>query len=379
MNNYQRCVNCVVDNQYNYQIKFDKFGICSYCQNFKNKISPILVKNKSISKKLNNDLVKKIKKNKNSNYDCIIGVSGGVDSSYLVYHTVRNLRLKPILLHVDTGWNNSIAVSNIEKLVNVYDLDLYTEVIDWNEMKDLCRSFLFAQVPYMESIQDHAIWASTHKFAKKKNIKNILTGGNLQTECYRPPLYIAYFSGDVTLIKNIHKKFGTIKLKKFPLLDIFEYKIIYPMLYGIKLYQPLNYIDYNKARAIEILKSECEWTNYGDKHHESNFTKFFDGYWKPKKFGHDARVGQLSSLIATNQISRHEAIELLKSNYYSNIENVNRDFNYISRKLDINIDDLNNIFLGSNKFYYNYKSKIKILKLITKVITNLKIENRNIS
>ena len=381
MSEYQICKKCVVDNLSYKNVKFDVNGTCNFCNNFKAKIKPILEWNYTNHQKLKKELINKIyklKKNNKSKYDCLIGVSGGVDSSYLVYHAVINLKLNPLLYHVDTGWNNSIATNNISRIVDYFKLDLHTEVIDWNEIKDLCRSFLLAQVPYMESIQDHAIWAGMHKHAKNNNIKAILTGGNLQTESYRPPLYIAYFSGDLTLIKDIQKKFGKIKLKKFPTLDILVYKIIYKYFYNINLFQPLNFVNYNKEQSKELLINEIGWKNYGDKHHESNFTRFFDGYWKPKKFSHDARKGQLSSLISTNQLTREDALKQLKTSFYSDQNNVNKDLNYIANKLDFKVDELKLMLNTDNKYFYDYRSKYKLLKIVTYFLKLVKIETRDI-
>ena len=323
MINHTICKTCLIDNiSYKYT-KFNTDGICEYCVNFEKNTKKILDYNLKNSQKFKHNLIKQliISKNKNKvNYDCIIGVSGGVDSSYLVYYVVKKLNLRPILYHVDTGWDSRIAVSNIEKIVDKYNLDLQTDVIDWNEIKDLTRSFLFAQVPYLETVQDHAIWASTFKFAKRSKIKNILTGGNLQTESYRSPLYMAYFAGDLTLINDIQKKFGTIELTKYPKLDILKYKILYKFVHSIKLHEPLNYINYNKEEAIKILSEELDCESYGAKHHESNATKFFLSYWNKYKFNHDTRKGQLSSLIAVKQISKENAlIELSKKIYNKKI------------------------------------------------------------
>lgn len=379
MNSYKICNTCIIDNSYDANVKFFN-GRCNYCINFENKIKPNLELNLKKKKQFEDSLIKKIHKDKkknNSEYDCLIGVSGGVDSSFLVYHAVKNLKLKPILYHVDTGWNNRIAVSNIEKIMDKFNLDLYTEVIDWREIKDLTRSFLKAQVPYLEMVQDHAIWAGMHIFAKNKKIKNILTGGNLQTECFRAPVKIAYYAGDLTLLKDIHKRYGEIKLKKFPQLDILYYKVFYRLFYKIRLYQPLNFFDYNKKKALNILSTELNWENYGHKHHESNHTKFFDGYWKKIKFGHDSRIGQLSSLIVNNQISRNEALlEISKEGYEK--ENINKEFKYVAEKLDFSIEELKGILEGENRYFYNYKSKSNFLKFSTFLLRFLKMETRNI-
>lgn len=379
MKKYKICNTCIIDNCYDVNVKFLN-GKCSYCINFENNIYPSLIKNLKKKKQFEDNLIKKLnydrRKNK-SDYDCLIGISGGVDSTFLVYHVVKNLNLKPLLYHVDTGWNNRIAVSNIEKLIEKFNLDLFTEVIDWKEIKDLTRSFLFAQVPYLESIQDHAIWAGMHLYAKKNNIKNILTGGNLQTECFRAPLYIAYYAGDLTLIKDIHNRFGKTKLIKYPQLDLLYYKIFYKFIYKINLYQPLNFTNYNKSLALKILTEEIGWENYGDKHHESNHTKFFDGYWKKIKFNHDARIGQLSSLIVNNQMSRSDALlEIQKNSYDEKL--IHKEFKYVAEKLDFTVNELKDILKGENKFYFDYNSKSKLLKLLTGILKFLKIENRNI-
>jgi N-acetyl sugar amidotransferase len=379
MKKYKICNTCIIDNCYDINVKFSN-GKCSYCINFESNIRPNQIKNLKKKKQFEDYLIKKLtydrKKNK-SDYDCLIGISGGVDSSFLVYHVVKNLNLKPLLYHVDTGWNNRIAVSNIEKLIEKFNLDLFTEVIDWKEIRDLTRSFLFTQVPYLESIQDHAIWAGMHLYAKENNIKNILTGGNLQTECFRAPLYIAYYAGDLTLIKDIHKRFGKTKLTKYPQLDLLYYKIFYKFIYKINLYQPLNFTIYNKALVIKVLTEEIGWENYGAKHHESNHTKFFDGYWKKIKFNHDARVGQLSSLIVNNQMSRSDALlEIQKKPYNENL--IHKEFKYVAEKLDFTVDELKNILKGKNKFYFDYNSKSTLLKLATSILRFFKIENRNI-
>jgi N-acetyl sugar amidotransferase len=359
-------------------IKFDENGTCSYCLNYNEKIKPYL-KNKSkessywfgnLKLQLKRDSLKT-----NFDYDCVIGLSGGVDSSYLVYYAVKYLKIKPLIFHVDTGWNNKVAVSNIEKLIDKFDLDLHTEVIDWNEMKDLTLSLLLAQVPTIDIVQDHAIWASMYNFSKKNNVKNILTGGNLHTESVREPLEWAYHATDLTHIKDIHKKFGKIKLEKFPTCDILTYQLIYKYLYYIKIHQPLNYIKYNKKEAIEELTKEIGWSDYGGKHHESNFTKFIEGYWMPEKFGYDKRKVHLSSLIHTNQILRETAITEIKKKSYNDSE-IEKDFKYIASKLGLTYEELKIIFNQKNKSYTNYKSKDFLLRIAIFIKRHLGSEKR---
>ena len=375
--NYQICKSCVMDNS-DKNIKFNSSGICDYCVNYEKNIRPYLKNNIENNTNYFHNLKKNLlnnKKQNNSEYDCLIGISGGIDSSYLLYFIVCELKLNPLLFHVDTGWNNKIAISNIEKFIDKYNLDLHTEVIDWNEIKDLKLSFFKAQVPTVDAIQDHAIWAATFNFAKKNNFKYILTGGNLHTEGIREPIYWHYHAGDLTQIRNIHKKFGTINLKKFPMCDILNYQIIYKYVYKIKIIQPLNHINYSKKKAIDLMKKEIGWKDYGAKHHESNFTKFLEGYWLPTKFNIDKRRAHLSSLIMSKEITRDEALKKLQEPPYNPIE-LKKDFNYIAIKLGINADQLRSIYNQENKYHYNYKSKEKLLSVILWFLKILKLEKR---
>lgn len=374
---YNVCKTCVLDTS-DKNIKFNEFGVCDYCLNYEKNIRPYLKKNlensSSYFSKLKKNLLVHKKKN-NLEYDCLIGISGGIDSSYLLYFIVCELKLNPLLFHVDTGWNNKIAISNIEKFIDKFDLDLHTEVIDWNEIKDLKLSFFKAQVPTVDAIQDHAIWAATFKYAKKNNFKYILTGGNLHTEGIREPIYWHYHAGDMTQIRDIHKKFGTLDLKKFPTCDILNYQLIYKYIYNIKIIQPLNYIQYSKSEAIKLMKNEIDWKDYGAKHHESNFTKFIEGYWLPTKFDIDKRRVHLSSLIMSKEISRDEALKKLETPSF-NLDELNKDFNYVAIKLGISSEELRKIYDQENKYHYNYRSKEKFLNIILWFMKLTSLEKR---
>ena len=371
---FKVCTNCVMDTSDNL-ITFDINGVCDHCQNF----------NKNIKKKINtkdsdsisklNKIIDKIKSKKKQNYDCLIGISGGVDSCYLAHYAKQVLKLNPLMVHVDTGWNSIESTGNIEKIIDSLELDLVTVVIPWNEMRDLQLSFFKAQHPNLDIPQDHAIFASLYKYAIKNNIKYILNGGNFSTECIREPLEWAYHASDVRHIKDVHKKFGNIKLKKFPLCNIFTYKIYYSFFKGLEVVQPLNYIEYNKLKCMEKLEKLYGWVKYEHKHYESRFTKFFEGYWLLKKFGYDKRKTHFSSLILTNQMNREDAIEKL-SNYPINEKEIKNEFSFISKKLDISEDELNTLLNGDNKSFKDYKSSYLIIQFFVKLLRFLKIEAR---
>lgn len=291
-------------------ITFDEHGVCNHCRDYE-KLHRRYLFLDTDREKLLKDLIEKIKRDGVGNrYDCVIGVSGGVDSSYLLHLAVQyGLRVLPI--HVDSGWNSELAVKNIENLVVKLGLHLYTIVCDWDEIRDLQRSFLKAGVPNCDIPQDHAYVASVYKIAKQFKIKYILSGLNYATESILPKAWGHTFR-DLVHIKDVHSKFGEIKLRNYPSMNFFEYNYLYPCIYNIKTVRILNTIDYDKQSAKQLLMDKYDWRDYGGKHYESLFTKFFQGYYLPKKFGYDKRKAHLSSLIVSGQITRKEAlVELL--------------------------------------------------------------------
>lgn len=357
------------------KIKFDKSGVCNHCINFYKNISPLLDDNEKREKNLYKKIDEIKNKNKNNEFDCIIGLSGGVDSSYMLHLAVKKFKLRPLVFHVDAGWNSQVAVSNIEKLVDKLDLTLNTSVIYWPEMRDLQYSFFKAQVPHLDTPQDHAFFASTYNYASKYNINTILNGGNYSTEGVREPLDWHYHASDLFHLKNIHAKFGSVKLNKFPLCGIFKYKIYFRFFKNLKVLQPLNYIHYNKETAINLLKEEYKWESYTHKHYESRFTKFYEGYWLLKKFGYDKRKAHYSSLILSKQMKREDAIEQIDKDPLDQDE-VKKEFQFIASKLNISLEELQEIFEGENKSFRDYKSHFKIINFFTKILQFLKIEKR---
>jgi N-acetyl sugar amidotransferase len=368
MANYQICTNCVMDTT-DSKIVFDERGVCDHCNEFYKSIVPNWHTDERGRAELEK-IVNKIKKEgKGKDFDCIMGMSGGIDSSYLTYW-MKELGLRPLVFHVDAGWNSQQAVNNIEVLVDKLGLDLYTEVIDWEEMKDLQLAFFKAGVPHIDTPQDHAFFATMYKFANQHNIKYILTGANYSTECIRNPIEWMYYQSDLAQLKDIHKKFGTRPLKNFPMTSILRHKVYLRYIKGIKVVTPLNYVPYNKEEAMQLLVDKFGWQRYPQKHFESRFTKFYEGYWLPQKFGFDTRKVQYSSLIVTGQMTREEALEKLKKPAYDE-QTIAQDFEYIATKLDISVDELRGYFNAPNKTYKDYKTQEGIYALGAKVLRAL--------
>ena len=276
---------------------------------------------------------------------------------------------------MDTGWNSLESTNNIEKIVDNLELDLETIVIPWREMRDLQLSFFRAQHPNLDIPQDHAIFGSLYKYAIKNNIKYILTGGNFSTECIREPLEWAYHASDVRHIKDVHNKFGEVKLQSFPLCDIFTYKIYYRFFKRLKVIQPLNFIEFNKEKSMDLLKNKYGWIKYDHKHYESRFTKFYEGYWLLKKFGYDKRKAHFSSLILTDQMTREDALNKLSKPPFDQTE-IDKEFNFVCKKLDISEHELKNIMNGDNKSFKNYKSSYYLIQFFVKLLRFLGMENR---
>lgn len=369
---YKICSNCVMDTT-DSKIYFDEAGVCDHCNIFYNDIKPRWFTDDIGMHELEKN-IKIIKaEGKSKDFDCILGMSGGVDSSYLLYLAVEKLGLRPLVFHVDAGWNSQEAVNNIEVLIDGLKLDLYTDVINWEEMKDLQLSFFKSGVPHIDTPQDHAFFATMYKFANQYNIRNILTGANYSTECIRNPKEWMYYQSDSVQIKDIHNKFGKQPLKDFPLTSILWHKVYLKYFKGIQVFSPLNYMPYNKKEAIKLLKEKFGWQEYPQKHFESRFTRFYESYWLYEKFGYDVRKVQFSSLILTGQMTREEALNELKKLPYDK-ENIKHDFEYIANKLGITTDELQSYFELPNKTYKDYKNQEWIYDIGAFILRKLGIE-----
>jgi N-acetyl sugar amidotransferase len=357
-------------------ITFDHKGVCDHCNNFYNKTFPTWDTGEKGWHDLQKIVLKIKKEGKGKDFDCIIGLSGGLDSSYVAYVAKEIMGLRPLLFHVDAGWNTEQAVSNIEKLVNGLNLDLYTEVINWEEMKDLQVAFLKSQIPDQDLPQDAAFFSALYQFAKKYKIKTILTGANYSTECCREPEEWGGYPGiDKILFQDIHSKFGKRELKSFPITDILTYKIYYRYANLVKVIKPLNLVPYIKNEAEKLLFEKFGWEKYLHKHHESRFTRFYEDYWLPRKFGYQKRRAHFSSLILTGQMNRVEAIERISIPEMSE-HFLKQEFEYVANKLDLTVDELQVIFNGENKTYRDYRNKKRIIGMGAKVMAILGLEKR---
>jgi len=328
--NYQQCTKTVMDNIADPHITFDENGVCNYYYEYLEAEKNQVFKGEEGQKKLEVILNNIKKSGKGKKYDSILGVSGGVDSTYLAY-LAKQWGLRPLLVHFDNGWNSELSVKNIENIVSKLNFDLETYVIDWEEFKDIQLAYFKANVIDIEAITDHAIYGTIYKLADKYNIKYILSGNNFVTESLLPKHWI-FNKGDHINIKDIHKKYGTKKLKTFPFFALKE-KYFLQKLKGIQSVNLLNSLDYNKKNVKKTIIEKLEWIDYGGKHYESIFTRFYQGYILPHKFGVDKRKAHLSNLICSKQITREEALKELEKPIYPNEKLLQEDKEFVLKKL----------------------------------------------
>lgn len=372
---YQICSSCIMDTS-DPHIKFDDSGVCEYCNNYQTSILPNWHTDQRGEAELM-ALAEKIKTHGHGkDFDCIIGLSGGLDSSYAAYVAKVKMGLRPLLFHVDAGWNTDQAVGNIEKLVDGLGLDLYTDVINWEEMKDLQVSFFRSQIADQDLPQDAAFFSGLYKFAREHRIKYVLTGANFSTECCREPEEWGGYPGvDKTLFKDIHGRFGKRKLNSFPLTDILIYKILYQRILGMQIVKPLNLVPYIKKDAEATLEQLYGWKKFQHKHHESRFTRFYEDYWMPRKFGYEKRRAHFSSLIMTGQLTREDALERISRSELDE-QFLKGEFEYVANKLDLSVEQLQEIFDGENKTYRDYRNKRFLIGVGSRVMSALGLERR---
>lgn len=368
MKEYRICTKCIMDTT-DPLIDFDSNGVCNHCNNFEKNIKPLWHPDNEGALYIKEIVQKMKKKSKKNKYDCILGLSGGVDSSYLAY-IGSNLGLRILAVHVDAGWNSETAVNNIEKICKKLNIDLHTIVVDWDEMKELQRAYLFSGLANQDVPQDHVFFSALYSYAVKNKIKYVLHGSNFATESILPKSW-GYDAMDLKQIKSISKMYSRSRLKKLPLTGYFKRDIYFKIIKGMKVVKLLNYLPYSKTDAINTLRKEFDWQYYGGKHYESRFTKFFQGYYLPTKFGYDKKRAHLSSLIVTGELSREEALLELQKKDYSD-DQIKKDRDYLLKKLDLSIEDYNHIMSLPNKTHLDYPSGIKTKNNIIKLIKMVK-------
>lgn len=361
---YKVCTRCVMDTS-DPEIQFDAHGVCSHCHEFDQMVGTEWFPGESGKEHLNR-LVNEIKAwGKGRDYDCTIGLSGGADSSYLAYMAVKKWGLRPLAVHVDTGWNSPFAVRNIENLVKKLNIDLYTFVIDWEEMRDLQVAFLKSGVANQDTPQDHAIFAKLFSFTAENRIRYVLSGHNIATESVLPESW-EYTARDDKHIRAIHKRFGTRPLRTLPIMSVFRnflYARLAPFRFlpGMKIVNPLNFTEYDKNKAKRELAEAIGWQEYGAKHFESRFTKFFQAYWLPERFGYDKRRAHLSSLILSGQMSRDQALADLAKPMYPP-EELSEDMEFVRKKLELSETEFNAILAAPKRHHSEYPSYARLAR-----------------
>jgi len=357
-------------------ICFDATGKCDYCQNFESVIAPSWKAGLENSGELE-ALSTRIKRDgEGKQFDCVIGLSGGLDSSYVTYVAKELMGLRPLLFHVDAGWNTDQAVWNIERLVDGLGLELFTEVVNWEEVKDLQLAFLKSGIPDQDLVQDAAFFSALYKFARQYKIKHIITGSNYSTECCREPEeWGGYLGADTLLFNDIQKRFGSRTLESFPLTDILKYKVLYQKIMGMKVHHPLNYVTYIKRDVEQELNAKFGWKPFKHKHHESRFTRFYEDYWLPRRFGYEKRRAHFSSLIMTGQMTRDEALDRI-SRPEMDEHFLKQEFEYVAHKLDLTVAELQQIFELPKKTYRDYKNKRWLISLGANLMRFMGLEKR---
>ena len=334
-------------------IWFDDDGICSYCHNFDNDIAPNWHPGDD-GKKIWHDLVQKIKRERgNREYDCILGMSGGVDSSYLALK-LYEAGLKPLVVHVDAGWNSELAVVNIEKVIDFCEFDLHTVVVDWEAVRSLQLAYLKSGVANQDVPQDHVFFATLYHFATKNGLRYIMSGGNIATEGVYPKVWQGA-AMDALNLKDINKIYGNRSLKGYRTVSFFQAYIWFPFIKKMRTIRPLNYMPFVKADALRELQEKTGYVPYDRKHGESLFTKFFQNYYLPTKFGYDKRLPHYSSLILSGQMSKDEALVKMKEPLYDSLE-LENDTNYLCKKLQINRSEFEDLLSCEIHHYSDFKN-----------------------
>lgn len=360
---YQQCTKTVMDTIKDTDVSFDEQGVCNYYHGYFDQADKVVFKDEEGKKKID-DMVKTLKENQKGKYDCIIGLSGGVDSTYLVYKS-KEWGLNPLVVHFDYGWNLELAVQNIEQTLKHAGFELYTYVMNWEDFKHLQRAYFKAGVLDLDVPADHLIFAALNIVAKKFNIKYVLKGYNFQSEAILPRTWNYNRKFDLRNLKDINKQYGERRLKDLPKLGIWQ-QIYYDRIYNLKSFSPLNFFNYRKEEAKKELIEKIGWVDYGGKHFENVFTRFYQGYILPTRFSIDKRKAHLSTLICSNQISRAEAVEELKKPPYD-LKIMEDDYNYVSKKLGFTQEEFDHCLQGPIRLHADFKEEVKLQKFLSSI------------
>lgn len=365
---HQACARCIMNAAVDRTIVFDDNGVCNHCNRFDRLVSSRILTGEEGGRAVE-ALVKRIKvAGKQRDYDCIVGVSGGVDSTYVAY-LAKQLGLRPLAVHFDNGWNSELAVKNIERVLRELEIDLYTYVVDWEEFKDLQFSFLRASVPDGEIPTDHAINALLWRQACDRKINYILSGMNFATESFSLPEW-AYGHSDWRYIKDVHRRYGAVRLRTYPRFGV-GFLIYANLIRRIRVVSILNYVDYHKAEAMELLRNELGWEYYGGKHHESIYTRFYQGYVLPIKFGIDKRYAHLSDLINAGQMSREQALEEIRHPPYAEALR-QQDREYVSKKLGLTVGEFDEIMGRPINSFRDYRNSYSLVQFLRRSVNGLR-------
>lgn len=355
---YRICVNCVMDTS-DQNIRFDNKGLCNHCNEFFQTNKNNTFHQDEFTHELAIILEKIKAEGAGQQYDCILGVSGGIDSSYALIKAVE-FGLRPLAVHLDSGWDSEVAVNNINNILSLLGVDLYTHVVNWEEMKDLQLAFFKASIANCDTPQDHAIISLLYKVASEHKIKYIVYGGNQATESVLPKNSWGYSARDLRHIKDIHRKFGKLKLSTYPTTSLFQ-EFNYRFIKQLKYFRILNYIDYNKEIAKNILMEKFGWRDYGGKHHESVLTRFFQAHYLPVKFGYDKRRAHFSSMILSGQMSRDQAIDLMTQNPVPP-KLLLEDKLYVAKKLGLTLTEFDDILAQPNTMFTDFANNYLFIK-----------------
>lgn len=366
---YQICTQLVMDTS-DPSISFDGEGVCNHYADFHENVKPHWWTGLEGRRALESQVGAMKQAGRGRDFDCIMGLSGGADSSYMLHVMVTEFGLRPLVFHVDGGWNTEVAVHNINSLIDKLDLDLYTEVINWREMRNFQLAMFKSGVPHIDIPQDMAFIGVLYKFAHKHGIKHILNGGNISTECVQSPVQFLYWGTDMAQVRDILSRFGTEEMPTYPFSSIFYHKLYLRYFRGVKVVKPLNFMPYVKQEAMALLEREYGWKPYPQKHFESRFTRFFEGYWLPTRFGFDIRRVQFSSMILTGQMTRDHALARLEQPAYDP-ELIEQDVNYVATKLGISSSELRGYMDMPKKFYWDYRNQRRTFQLGEWVLSRL--------